>query len=108
MISDIPLVPESLRFAGKQEAEHLHGELKRELTPEHPLYEVPLEVFAMSTGIDDVLFRYSEQPERFALVHLTWLGKREIDARHPSVSFDGTLTEYAKWEASIFEQPRTR
>ena len=77
--------------ANAERAAHLLAELKREVTVGHSLYEAPVDVIACSGAADDVLLRYREQPQRFAVVHLTWIGGAEVDLRFPSVEFEGTF-----------------
>ena len=75
-------------------AEVFHAELQRELPPGHLLYHVPVETFAHLDCTDDVLFRHHRDRERFTLVHLTRLGRTEIDEHHPAVEFDGSFTDF--------------
>ena len=81
----------------------LYEELERELPPGHILYDVPVETFATRRGIDDVLFRHHGQSDRFTVIHLSWLGRTEINAQHPTVEFDGSYSEFIAWEHSILE-----
>jgi len=68
--------------------------------------------FATRRGIDDVLFRHRDDPDRFTVVHLSWLGRTEINAQHPTVEFDGSFSEFLADEARITaflqEQARKR
>lgn len=48
----------------------------------------------MPDGIDDVLFRHGDQPDRFTVIHLSWLGRTEINAQHPTVELDGSFSEF--------------
>jgi hypothetical protein len=74
---------------------NLHAELQRELPPGHVLTGRAVETFAWRKGaIDDVLFRHWDEPERFTVIHLSWLGRTEINADHPTVEFDGTFAEF--------------
>jgi hypothetical protein len=50
--------------------------------------------FAASDGTDDTLFRHRDAPKRFTVIHLTWLGRTEINAEHPTVEFDSTYAEF--------------
>jgi hypothetical protein len=81
----------------------LHEELERELPPGHILHGVPVDTFATRGGIDDVLFRHRDQPEHFTVIHLSWLGRTEINAQHPTVEFDGSYAEFITWEHSILK-----
>jgi hypothetical protein len=97
-----PALPEGWRYprdAG--EAAHLHAELQRELPPGHVLFGCVVEAFARRDGHDDVLFRWREPPGRFTVVHLTWRGEREVDARWPAVEYEGSLAGFIDWEARV-------
>lgn len=88
------LLPEGWEYPDAEEAAGLYAELQRELPQGHLLYGVEVETFAAAVGNDDTLFRHINGPERFTVVHLTWLGKTEINARHPTIDFDGTYVEF--------------
>ena len=79
-------------------------ELQRELSDDHVLKGVAVETVAhRGAANDDVLFRRIAEPQRYAIVHLTWSGRPDIDARWPSVVFEGTFEEflaYAELERS--------
>ncbi len=81
----------------------LHAELQRELPPGHLLFGRAVETVAFRQDQDDVLFRYLDQPDRFTVIHLTWTRKREINAEHPSVCFDGTFSEFVAKERKTYE-----
>ena len=66
-------------------------------------FSVPVILFATRRGIDDVLFRHRDDPDRFTVIHLSWLGRTEINAQHPTVEFDGSFQEFVAWEESILE-----
>lgn len=91
--TDRPTLPAGWHYPTEEEARGLHAELQREVPPGHLLFEVPVEVFAYRRDCDDVLFRHQNQPERFTVIHLTWIRKREINAEHPTVCCDGTLEQ---------------
>jgi hypothetical protein len=88
------VLPLGWEYPEPDEAAARHAELKRELPSGHILFGIPVETFASRIGDDDTLFRHLGDPDRFTLVHLTWLGREEINAEHPSVDFDGTLAEF--------------
>jgi hypothetical protein len=83
------------------EAQNFHYELQKELPRGHILYGVPVVTFATRRGIDDVLFRHQHEPNRFTVVHLSWLGRTEVNAQHPSVEFDGSFSEFLAEEERI-------
>ncbi len=87
--------------ATTQEAKRLLDELHRELPLGHVLHGVALEVFAHRDGAtDDALFRHVHDPDRFTVVHLTWLGRTEIDTDHPGVEVDGSFDDFLAYEKS--------
>ena len=75
-------------------AQSLQAELQRELPPGHLLYGRAVEILAFREDQDDVLCHHLNEPDRFTVIHLTWLRKREINAQHPSVCFDGKFVEF--------------
>lgn len=92
---DIPL---GWEYLDPEEAAGRITELKRELPPGHLLFGIPVETFAARIGDDDTLFRHLDEPDRFTVVHLTWIGREEINSEHPWVDFDGTFAEFLKRE----------
>jgi hypothetical protein len=87
-------------------ARGLYLELQRELPPGHLLFGRPVETVAFRKDQHDVLFRHLDQPDRFTVIHLTWIRKREIDAHHPSVCFDGPFEQFAAEEQKKYELER--
>jgi phenylpropionate dioxygenase-like ring-hydroxylating dioxygenase large terminal subunit len=76
-------------------AAQLYAELQRELPAGHILYGVSVETFGWTAhGSDDILFRWLDEPNHFTIVHLSWLGRTEINAQHPTVEFDGSFAEF--------------
>lgn len=92
--SPAPRLPAGWIFPDREEAKRLQDELDRELPPGHQLTGVAVEVFASADGIDDVLFRHGDEPDRFTIIHLSWLGRTEINELHPTVEFTGTYAEF--------------
>ncbi len=84
----------------------LYAELQRELPLGHLLCGRAVETVAYREDQDDVLFRHQDQPDRFTVVHLTWTRKREINAEHPSVCFDGTLAEFVREQERLYGPER--
>ena len=83
-------------------AENLHAELQRELPPGHLLFGVPVETFAWTGhGSDDILFRWLDVPDRFTIIHLSWLGRAEINAKHPTVEFDGSFADFLAYHEQL-------
>lgn len=90
-----PALPLGWFYPDHDTAVRLRAEFMRELPPGHLLTGRVVEVFAWREGAtDDVLLRHRDEAERFTVVHLTWLGRTEIDARYPAVEFDGTFAEF--------------
>ena len=84
-----PTLPTGWYYPTEGQAQGLHAELQRELAPGHLLFGRAVEAFAYRRDRDDVLFRHREEPDRFTVIHLTWIRKREINTEYPSVCFDG-------------------
>jgi|SRR5882724_11842958 len=99
-----PSLPTGWYYPTEGEAEGLHAELQRELPPGHILFARAVETFAYRRDQDDVLFRHRDEPDRFTLIHLTWIRKREINAEHPSVCFDGPFERFFAKEESFYGQ----
>ncbi|WP_165251338.1 hypothetical protein [Paludisphaera soli] len=88
-------LPEGWSYPDDETARGLHAELQRELTPGHVLAGRPVEAFAWrEAATDDVLFRHTNEPDRFTMIHLTWLGRAEIDATYPWVGYDGPFSGF--------------
>ncbi len=102
-----PELPDGYYYPDNIGAANLHAELQRELPPGHVLFGVPVEVFAARKGTDDVLFCHHDKPQRFTVIHLSWIGETEINANHPTVEFDGTFAEFLANEEDIFDQLRS-
>src|SRR6478609_618660 len=92
-------LPEGWFWPDADEAHSLHEELRRELPPGHMLHGLSISTFATRRGIDDVLFRHRDDPGRFTVIHLSRLGRTEINAQHPTVEFDGSFSEFLAEEA---------
>jgi hypothetical protein len=98
-----PALPLGWFYPDRESASHLHAELMRELPPGHLLTCRPVEIFAWREGAsDDVLCRHVEDPDRFTAVHLSWLGRTEINSLHPTVEFDGTFAEFLAEEERLY------
>ncbi len=96
-------LPLGWEYLEPDEAAWRLAELKRELPADHLLFGTPVETFAARIGDDDTLFHHLDEPDRFSVVHLTWLGREEINGRHPCVEFDGTLAAFLAREQRIVE-----
>ena len=98
-----PALPLGWYYPDAEDAQALITEFQRELPPGHLLDGVPVDVFAWREGAtDDVLFRHRNQTDRFTVIHLSWLGRTEINAQHPTVAFDGTFAEFLAEDERLY------
>ena len=65
----------------------IKDELLKEINGDHPLHKVNCEPVAKRIDNDDVLFRINPHLCEYAVVHLTWSGKKEVDSKWPHVDF---------------------
>jgi hypothetical protein len=99
-----PVLPLGWFYPDHATALHLHEELLRELPVGHLLAGRRVQPFAWREGAsDDVLFWHIDEPARFTVVHLSWIGRTEINALHPSVEFDGSLDGFIAQEERLYE-----
>jgi hypothetical protein len=61
---------------GEEFHEGFKRQLKTEVGPEHPLYNIDARIVARGYG-DDTLFQLLDGSGRFAVVHLTWRQSQE-------------------------------
>lgn len=98
-----PALPEGWFYPDDDAVRELHAELQRELPPGHLLAGRPVETFAWREGAtDDVLFRHTGEPDHFTVIHLSWLGRTEINAVHPTVEYDGTFAGFLADEKRLY------
>jgi hypothetical protein len=74
----------------------LEAEFQRELRDDHPLHGARARAIARRDDCDDVLFALEDGPAAFAVVHLTWSGKVEPDARSPAFESYETLADWRR------------
>lgn len=80
--------------------EGLTAELKRELSPGHPLFDKRLRALAVARDRDDVLFEIADgEGRRYAVVHLTWTGHHETAPNCPWTDFFESLERWHEWMA---------
>src|SRR5262245_30388087 len=84
--------------SSREKAALLYRELQKELPSGHILFHKPVTVVAHREATDDILCRHVDEPDRFTLVHLTWLGREEINEQHPTVASDGTFEDFLNYE----------
>ena len=94
-------LPEGWYCSDEKTAQELYAELMRELPPGHTLFGVPVEVVAHRQGTDDILCRHRANPTRFTVIHLSWIGKQEIDSKHPHVENDGDFASFLQYESQF-------
>jgi hypothetical protein len=72
------------------------AELQREVSPAHLLFGLQVTAIARRIDCDDVLFQITSEPERFAVVHLTWTGRPQFNAEQPSTVLFDTISEFSE------------
>lgn len=88
-------------------ARGFEAELASELPPVHDLKGVPVQAIAKDDASDDALFRHTNEPDHWSVVHLTWISKPE-QPPFPAVVFTGTFAEFYKQyhsEGDSFTRP---
>ena len=68
------------------------------MSPGHLLHGVPVSIFAHREGTDDILCRRLDNPSRVTVIHLTGLGREEIDTQYPAVEADGDVASFLGYE----------
>lgn len=77
------------------QGDRLTSELKRELSPAHPLFHEELVAMARSAATDDVLFGAIDG--RLIDVHLTWSGKVEL----PPFPHHRIYADFSDWVSRV-------
>jgi hypothetical protein len=90
--------PEPWQLVNISDRVLFHAELRRELSPGHPLHELPIGAVARRTDCDDILFQLEDDTDRVAVTHLTWRGQPEQDTDWPSVTFYPSLAVWFEEE----------
>lgn len=72
----------------------MERELHRELSPEHPLYDLPVRALARRQDCDDVLFQIADGTDRVAVVHLTW---KQGGSETPPWPISATFPNFTAW-----------
>ena len=73
------------------ESTDLTMQLQKEVNKDHILFGKTVKTLARRQDNDDVLFKIDEMDFQYAVVHLTWSQKYQIDSRYP------TTTLYKNW-----------
>jgi hypothetical protein len=76
----------------EQRRQALEQELHRELSPEHSLAGKTVRALAARMDQDDVLFEVLG--DGYAVVHLTWSGRRESSSQWPDMQLYSSLEEW--------------
>ena len=79
---------------GLGQAEKLAEELNREVSSSHVLAGCRVVAVAKRQDCDDVLFRIEGRSQRYAVVHLTYRGKRETSPEWPGTILFDSLDEF--------------
>jgi hypothetical protein len=73
-------------------------ELQKELAEGHPLFGKQVEPIAMRKDRDDVLLKVGDEPVNYAVVHLTWSGKKGRTPIWPITKLFASWGEWVKYE----------
>jgi hypothetical protein len=76
----------------KNSGEHFVNELRKELSRQHVLFDVPVRAIGRHVGCDDVLFTADDSEKPLAVVHLKWAGAADSDPQWPYT------TVYKNWQ----------
>lgn len=76
-----------------EERRRLLAELRREASPQHPLWGIAATAVAQRQDNDDVLFALAD--DRVAVVHLTWIVKPDM-APFPSATLYASIDDFAQ------------
>lgn len=79
-----------------QHADNLVKELRREVVRGHALWGKAVRAIAQRTDSDDVLFEVEGVVPTYAVVHLTWSGEPEVDARCPDAKLFPSLDQWVR------------
>ena len=97
-------LPEGWFPTNPKRAETFQAELQRELPNGHLLKGRTVLILAHCEGTDDILCQHIDEPDRFTVVHLSWIGKTEINAQHPFVEVDGSFDDFLEYASNIMNQ----
>ena len=67
-----------------ESSDRFEDEYAAEIGKGHPLNGVPVKAIARRMDQDDILFRLLRHLCEYAVVHLTWSGREEVDPRWPA------------------------
>jgi len=86
------------RLITREEKPALERELAAEIGKGHVLTAYTYSAYARLSSRDDVLFEVHQVGSgyRYAVVHLTWKGRREKDPHWPSTTFYSSFDEFKR------------
>ena len=84
------------RAVYEKESRGIWGELNREIGKGHSLFGHGYDVIGRRDDNDDVLLYVDRAVEPWAVVHVTFSGKEEGDARFPWTQYYGNVDEALK------------
>ncbi|NFG42065.1 hypothetical protein FC789_12880 [Clostridium botulinum] len=77
---------------------YFKSELIKEVNKNHILYGIEVKEIARREDCDDILFLLLDGSDRYAIVHLTWSGKREDIKNYPRTRLYNNIEELIKEE----------
>ena len=97
------MLPEGWSPSDEDEKVSLTMEFRTELPPGHLLANIPVDIIAHRCGTDDILCQHVDDPDRFTVVHLSWVMKQEWSPDFPYVEVDGTFDDFLEYERGFLE-----
>jgi len=91
---DFPLLEPWEEISAHEEM--ISAELKKEVRKDDPLFGKEASAIARRKDCDDILFEIEGMPERFAVVHLTWSGKKDLHSGFPETTLYSSLDKWKK------------
>lgn len=77
----------------EENRDYFMQELYKEVSRNHVLYGVKVKELARREDCDDVLFQLLDGSNRYAVVHLTWTGKEEVNFSYPITRIYDNLSD---------------
>ena len=97
----ISVLPDSWFAVTEDEARAFESELKKEMSPSHPLLGVAAQCVARRKVRDDFLFQLTSVDRPLAVVHLTW--SKEVSGDFPWTTFFQNEEDFSLNWRKIFE-----
>lgn len=95
------ILPSGWYRADEEQSHRLREELHSELSPQHPLQGLDLQVVAYRKGADDILCCRSGAEDYYWLVQLSGTGMPSGDPAHPLIEMQGSYKDFLDYEASF-------